>query len=228
MRELTRKNYLVFLPDGYDTGAIDWPVLLFLHGSGERGDDLALVKRHGPPMLAEHGREFPFILVAPQCPADQQWDSASLISLLRHIKDEFGPDPERIYLTGLSLGGRGAWQLGMAYPREFAAIVPICGWADPDGAKSLASVPIWAFHGASDEVVSINGSVAMVAALRQHGGCVRLTIYPNTDHVETWQRAYQEQRLYDWLLQQRRQVEPGPGSVLPAEPANPVLDCFCP
>jgi predicted peptidase len=226
MRELSRPGYLVFLPNDYEVGDKPWPLLLCLHGSGERGGDLRLVKVHGPPSLAEQGFEFPFILVAPQCPAGQQWDSVKLVSLLDEISAEFSSDPERIYLTGLSLGGHGAWQLGSAYPDKFAAIIPICGWGDPSRITALRAVPTWAFHGACDDVVSINGSVSMVAALRQCGGNARLTIYPDTGHVMTWQKAYQEQRLYDWLLGQHRtsrklntSAELNTGSL--------VLDCFC-
>ena len=225
MKELPRQDCLVFLPDDYEVRDTSWPLLLFLHGSGERGDDLLLVKTHGPPLLAAQGHEFPFIVVAPQCPGGQQWDAKALVSLLAKVVDELGPDIERIYLTGLSLGGHGAWQLGSEYPDKFAAIVPVCGWGDPGRAGVLATIPVWAFHGACDEVVSINSSVNMIAALRQYGGKARFTIYPDTGHAAAWQRAYQEQRLYDWLLEQRRPPEK-PDLAIQLDTTRLVLDCF--
>ena len=126
-REVTAR-FLLYLPEGYqDKREAKWPLVLFLHGAGERGDNLNKVKAHGPPKLVEKGQKFPFIIVSPQCPKDQRWDDAMLTVLLDHVCKEYRVDTSRLYLTGLSMGGYGSWSLGMALCDRFAAIAPICG-----------------------------------------------------------------------------------------------------
>ncbi|HTO94351.1 MAG TPA: PHB depolymerase family esterase, partial [Bacteroidota bacterium] len=122
--------YLVYLPPDYGKDERAWPLVLFLHGAGERGTRVELVKRHGPPKLAAAGRQFPFILVSPQCPEDEYWSVPVLKALLDRILATYRVDRSRIYLTGLSMGGNGTWRMAMAYPDLFAAIAPICGWGD--------------------------------------------------------------------------------------------------
>jgi len=121
-----RLNYLLYLPKNYDSKPA-WPLVLFLHGAGERGDDLDLVKKHGPPKLVEAGKEFPFVLVSPQCPADHWWQPQELTALLDEIVEKQKIDKDRIYVTGLSMGGFGTWSLAAYSPKRFAAIVPVCG-----------------------------------------------------------------------------------------------------
>jgi predicted peptidase len=119
-------GYLLYLPKNYDTKE-SWPLVLFLHGAGERGDDLELVKKHGPPKLISEGKEFPFIVVSPQCPKDRWWEPIELIALLDDLQSKLKVDEDRIYLTGLSMGGFGTWRLAAFAPDRLATIAPICG-----------------------------------------------------------------------------------------------------
>ncbi|HKJ67669.1 MAG TPA: alpha/beta hydrolase-fold protein [bacterium] len=152
-------RYLLYLPEDYYQNANQrWPLVLFLHGAGERGTDLNLVTKHGPPKLAAAGERFPFIILSPQCPEDRRWKSGPLKRLLDRVKLNFRVDETRIYLTGLSMGGYGTWHLAARYPEYFAAIAPICGAGDPEHAETLRDVPVWAFHGAQDEVFRLTAS----------------------------------------------------------------------
>lgn len=202
-REVTvTMDYLLALPKDYDQKPA-WPLVLFLHGAGERGDNLALIKKHGPPKLLEAGQQFPFILVAPQCPKDHWWDPFELKVLLDDIVQTYKVDPDRIYLTGLSMGGFGTWSLAASIPDRFAALVPICGGSDPIVAKRIAHIPVWAFHGAKDPVVPVERSQQMAEAMEKKGGTAKLTIYPEAGH-DSWTEAYANPQLYEWLLQQKR------------------------
>ena len=176
-----------------------WPLLLFLHGAGERGDNLELVKVHGPTKLIKQGRQFPFIVVAPQCPANDWWRPDMLAALLDDIERQYRVDKRRVYVTGISMGGFGTWALALEFPHRFAAIVPICGggywWAAP----RIKHLPVWVFHGKKDRVVPFERSAEMVAALRQCGGNVKFTAYPKADH-DSWTVTYENPELYKWLL----------------------------
>ncbi len=196
--------YLIYLPRGYKEEGRGWPLLLFLHGSGERGTDLQLVTTHGPPNQVEKGKEFPFILVSPQCPAGQWWSFAALDVLLDDIVDRYAVDESRIYVTGLSMGGFATWTLATEYPGRFAAIAPICGGGIPHRARLLSGTPIWAFHGAKDPVISPAYSQEMVNAVNAAGGNATLTIYPGAGH-NSWTETYNNPELYEWLLRQNLQ-----------------------
>ncbi len=208
-----RCDYLLFLPKDYGAKpAKKWPLILFLHGAGERGSDIWLVAKHGPPKLVRTKPGFPFLLVSPQCPTGETWANDVLLALLDDITANYAVDKTRVYLTGLSMGGFGAWKLGLAYPERFAAIAPICGGGDPlsillaDGARAQAirTLGVWAFHGGKDPVVNVEESERMVEALKR-GGCadVRLTIYPEAGH-DSWTEAYNNPKLYDWFLAHQR------------------------
>jgi len=197
-------NYLLYLPKDYGEREA-WPLVLFLHGAGERGEDLELVKKHGPPKLVARGREFPFVLVSPQCPRDQWWEPVSLTALLDDLCDHLKIDEDRIYVTGLSMGGFGTWSLAAHTPRRFAAIVPICGGGDPFWAKRIAHLSVWVFHGAKDRVVPLERSQQMVDALKRQEGNVKFTIYPEAGH-DSWTETYTNPALYEWLLEQRRKA----------------------
>ena len=211
-REFTAR-FLLYLPEGYqDKRESKWPLMLFLHGAGERGDNLNRVKVHGPPKMVEQGQEFPFIIVSPQCPKNQRWDDAMLTVLLDHICKEYRVDTSRLYLTGLSMGGYGSWSLGMALCDRLAAIAPICGGGsfidvyNASGAKgkALRSLGVWAFHGAKDTVVPISESEKMVEALRKFGHpAPKLTIYPDARH-DSWTKTYDNPELYQWFLKYQR------------------------
>ena len=195
---------LLYLPPGYEMAEQQWPLLLFLHGIGERGDDIELVKRHGPPKMIAGGKEFPFVVVSPQCPEDE-WRSLDVLNaLLDEIIEKYRIDEDRIYVTGLSMGGYGAWRLAYTYPDRFAAVAPICGGGNPEKAVLMKDIPTWAFHGARDETVPVERSKEMVDALKAAGGTVRFTVYSEAGHVEAWQNAYSNPELWEWLGQQRR------------------------
>jgi predicted peptidase len=207
-------NYWLYLPPGYDPqGSERWPLVLFLHGSSMRGDDLNLVKRQGLARLVDQGQEFPFILVSPQCPSSQWWTwpqlSAALSKVLDEVESKYAVDPERMYVTGLSMGGFGTWSLAMAYPLRFAAIAPMSGPADHlERISAIRHLPVWAFHGDQDSIVPLGGMVKTVDALKACGGNVRLTIYPGVGHnAADW--AYADPEWYRWLLGQRRQGAAG-------------------
>lgn len=220
-------RYQVFVPAGHGRGRM--PVILFLHGSGERGEDNQLQMKVGlPPHLRKHLDDFPAIVVIPQAPAETEWTqeagTIALASLDASMK-EFDGDPDRVYLTGLSMGGYGTWELALQQPQRFAALVPICGgltvdWTDqrpgmvahsvanaPDpfaeAARRLKHVPAWIFHGGKDDLVPPVQSRRMEAALKQAGGDVRYTEFPDANH-NSWDPAYATPELWTWLFQQHR------------------------
>ena len=195
-------NYLLYLPDDYETTKTKIPLVLFLHGAGERGNDLEKVKTHGPPKLVENGAKFPFILVSPQCPDGQWWTMESLTLLLDDVQARLRVDKSRIYVTGVSMGGYGTWELALTHPHRFAAIMPICGGSRPWMARLIAHLPVWAFHGAKDKVVKPRESEEMVAAIKAAGGDPKLTMYPDATH-DSWTRTYVNPEVYEWMLQQQ-------------------------
>ncbi|NCO40294.1 MAG: hypothetical protein AUJ96_29865 [Armatimonadetes bacterium CG2_30_66_41] len=196
-------NYLLYLPEGYEDTDEKWPLLLFLHGAGERGGDLEKVKLHGPVKLVEQGKGLPFVVVSPQCPENRWWDVESLDALLDQIVATYRIDEDRVYRTGLSMGGFGTWALAIARPNRFAALAPICGGGAPRLTRHLAHIPAWVFHGAKAEVVPLSESQNMVEALKSFGGDVRLTVYPEAGH-DSWTAAYDNPDLYAWFLSHRR------------------------
>lgn len=195
-------QYLIYLPQNYETSEEQFPLLLFLHGAGERGNDIELVKRHGPPKLVEEGKEFPFIIVSPQCPEGTRWNyqTLALTALLDEIESKYRVDKNRIYVTGLSMGGQGTWTLALTQPNRFAAIAPICGWTDSWEVCKISRIPTWVFHGAKDIVVPVTESQEMVKALQDCGAKeVKLKIYPEANH-DSWTETYNNPELYNWLL----------------------------
>jgi predicted peptidase len=201
-------RYVLLLPADYrPSHRRRWPLLLFLHGAGERGNDPRRVLKHGPVKMALRQPGFPFVIVAPQCPAGRTWSNGALIPLLDAIITRHNLDPRRVYLTGLSMGGAATWSLGCEQPQRFAAIAPICGGGEPltvqlsGGAsrRALRRLPVWAFHGARDRVVPPQRTHQMIRALRTIGNRARLTVYPRVAH-DSWTRTYASPKLYTWLL----------------------------
>ena len=203
-------QYLLHLPQDYAaTNGRRWPLMLFLHGAGERGSDVQSVGVHGPMNLVKQGTNFPFIIVAPQCPDNQRWHKELLLPFLDHIIKTLAVDTNRIYLTGLSMGGYGTWDLGTGHPEKFAAIAPICGggsvldvllagYGRPS--NPVAALPVWAFHGAKDSVVPLEESERMIGAMKKAGAKeARLTVYPEADH-NSWTETYDNPEFYRWLL----------------------------
>jgi predicted peptidase len=202
-----RLNYLLFLPKGYGTDPEKrWALILFLHGIGERGNDLELIKKHGIPKIVEQQEDLPFITVSPQCGKDTVWTAEieALNALLDEVMATYAVDTERIYVTGLSMGGFGTWHLAATFPDRFAAIAPMCGGGDTEKVGALKDVPVWAFHGAEDTTVPLSATQELVNVLEACGGNVRFTVYPDAGH-DCWTRTYNNPELYEWFLQHRRQ-----------------------
>jgi predicted peptidase len=195
-------NYLLYLPKDYSNEKA-YPLVLFLHGAGERGSSIEKVKMHGPPKLIAEGKDFPFILVSPQCPLNERWDVEQLSELLDYIEEEYNVDENRIYITGLSMGGYGAWKMAQSFPDRFAAIVPICGGGDFSNACVIKHLPVWTFHGAKDRVVFLQESERMVNALKRCNGNVRFTVYPDATH-DSWTETYNNPEVFEWMLRQVR------------------------
>jgi predicted esterase len=193
-------DYLLYLPPQYHSDTAQrWPLMIFLHGSGESGHDLQKVKAHGPPELVEKGKVFPFIIVSPQSDVPNGWDADMLYKLLQDVKRKYRTDNDRIYLTGLSMGGYGTWALAMKHPEEFAAIAPVCGGGDTTDAWKLRNIPIWCFHGAKDNVVLPVYSENLVRASRRLNHDVKFTLYPEANH-NSWDLTYNNDSLYAWML----------------------------
>lgn len=200
-------QYLLSLPKEYGQDANKrWPVLVFLHGAGESGSDLEKVKVHGPPKLIAQGKEFPFIVVSPQCPSTREWwNRETLNVMLDDVLAKYKVDEDRVYLTGLSMGGYGTWEWASRYPERFAAIAPICGGGLPRFAPRLKNMGVWVFHGAKDPVVKLEESQEMVDALKASGATdLKFTVYPEAQH-DSWTEAYNTPELYEWFLQHKRQ-----------------------
>jgi predicted peptidase len=205
--------YALYLPPDYSkSGDKKWPLMLFLHGAGERGDNVERVAIHGPLHEVRQGKTFPFIIVAPLCPTGQLWENEPLLQLLAVVQTSHAVDSNRIYLTGLSMGGYGTWKLGLAAPDKFAAIAPVCGGANMidvilgtrDKNLDLKRLPIWEFHGAKDDVVPLSESERIVNSLKTAGHAnVKLTVYPDARH-DSWRETYADPKFYEWLLQHSR------------------------
>jgi len=194
----------VSLPVGYAEAREPWPLLIFLHGSGERGNDLNKVLMHGPPKHAAAGRAYPMVVVSPQLGEGRKWEPAELHALLGELQSRFKVDPKRIYCTGLSLGGHGTWNWASSYPSDLAAVAPVCGYGDPTRvAASMKQIPVRAYHGDQDQAVPLAKQQACVDALRAAGGNVSFTVYPGVGH-DSWVQAYEDPELVPWLLAHKR------------------------
>lgn len=201
---IIEQNYLLSLPEGYQQDSLKkFPLVLFLHGSGERGNDLEKVKINGIPKLVEAGKKFPFILVSPQAHANEGWESKDLMRLMQSLQKKYRIDEDRLYLTGLSMGGYGSWDMAIKYPGLFAAVIPVCGGGDSSKVWLLRNTPTWVFHGAKDDAVPLKASQEMVDALRHHNPSVKFTVYPDAGH-DSWTAAYQTDSLYTWMLSQKK------------------------
>ncbi len=200
-----------------------YPLVLFLHGAGERGDDNQAQLRHGVPDILKWADQHaePCFLIAPQCPAEEWWAAIDrqtkeaparaeatapmrrVLALLEQVAREHPVDPARLYVTGLSMGGFGTWFLLATVPERIAAAVPVCGGGNPASAPAFSKVPVWVFHGARDEVVPVASSRNMVEALRKAGGNPKFTEYPEAHH-DSWTATYRDPEVLRWMFQQRR------------------------
>jgi len=193
--------YNVYVPRGYDASK-KWPLIVFLHGRGERGSDGLLQTDVGiGHAIRKDPERFPCIVAMPQCPGDGGWlERHDVIdeTIARSLA-EFNIDKKRIYLTGLSMGGYGTWSYGAAHPETFAALIPICGGGQTTDAPALAKVPIRVFHGGADSVVNPSASRAMVEAVKKAGGDIEYTEYPGVNH-NSWDNAYGDPEVIKWLF----------------------------
>jgi predicted peptidase len=193
-------NYLVYYPDDYFTDTTKtYPFLLFLHGRSLTGNNLEMIKSYGVIYEAIRGRKLPFVVVAPQSRGGG-WDSHKLMDLVRYAQSKYRVDSCRTYVTGMSMGGYGAWHLAGDYPDKFAAVAPVCGGGNPKHASNLVNVPTWVFHGSKDRAVPISESTKMVdAILAKNGNKIKFTVYKQYGHSEL-AHVYNLDELYDWFL----------------------------
>lgn len=182
------------------------PLIVFLHGSGERGTDLELVKAHSP-FTYKYLIEAPVAILAPQTPANQWWDTEAVYILIKDIQTKYKIDPARIYLTGLSMGGWGTWKLAMEHPELFAAVAPVCAPADrvmKANIHQYKNLPIRIFHGALDDIVSPDNSIEMFQDLKKiNPNNTELFIFPNDNH-NSWDSTYSNPEFYRWMLSQKK------------------------
>ncbi len=206
-RMLNQRNYdryLLLEPD-MEPDSAGYPLLLYLHGSGERGRNLDKLRESEPLPFMQPGNGLPFLVLIPQCDPNDSWHPKYLVQLLDDIIGQYPVDTNRIYATGLSMGGRGVWELAQYAPRRIAAIAPVCGRSSYplEQLQAMRDVPVWAFHGRRDEVVPFRETERLVERLRKYGGQAKLTAYPDKGHF-IWEETYGNPELYAWLLAQRR------------------------
>lgn len=184
------------------------PLLIFLHGAGERGDDLEKVKVHGPPKIVEGKADFPFVVISPQCPSGRWWSAKQIVSLIEQAAADpkLKIDADQIHLTGLSMGGFGSWAVAAEIPEKLATVTPICGGGDVKTAGKVKSLPIWVVHGDKDTAVALKKSEEMVAAIQAEGGNPIFTVYAGVGH-DSWTQTYSSQLLYDWMLAHKRKAQ---------------------
>ncbi|MEM7698902.1 MAG: phospholipase [Verrucomicrobiota bacterium] len=197
-------RYLLYRPDEGQVPAPDggYPLLLWLHGRSLRGDDLEQVRRYGPPSFLDERDDFPFLTVCPQLPRGG-WPPARLDALLEELLESYPIDPDRVLLSGVSLGAMGAWGFAADFPDRFAGLVPVCAHG-PKHAAKLTDLPIWAFHGALDDIVPIEPHRELAERIEENGGDIRFTEIPEGDHGNIIAPIYSDPALYEWLLEKRR------------------------
>lgn len=199
-------RYLLIEPD-MDPDSAGYPLLLYLHGSGERGRNLDKLRESEPLPFMQPGNGLPFLVLIPQCDPNDSWHPKYLVELLDEITRLHPVDTNRIYMTGLSMGGRGTWELAQYAPRKFAAIAPVCGRSSYplEQLEAIRDLPVWVFHGKKDRIVPYEESERLVNRLRAYGGEVKFTLYPDVGHA-AWEPAYSDPELYAWLLSKRRKA----------------------
>jgi len=215
--EAAERNYLLFLPAGYGKDPQkQWPLILFLHGSGTIGTNIDILKYEALPQILEFTPDYPAIVLSPQLTGEdgeEFWTrekvAESVFTLLDEVQSAYSVDSKRVYLTGVSLGGYSTWAFGLQYPERFAALVPVMGFFGdfsgffvPDTICNLKDVPVWAFHGAQDPIVPLSAEEDVVNALKACGGNVQFTVYPDGDHDISGRVYNHNPELLEWLLAQ--------------------------
>ncbi len=196
-------RYLAYLPERYGRSSEPLPVIFYLHGRSIRGRDLERVKRYGPPALLDRREDFPFVVISPQLP-EGFWHAPSLLKLLDEVIETYRVDPDRVYLTGASMGAGGAWELAGRAPERFAAFAPVCAHGGIGLAPKLTDLPIWGFHGSADEIIPIEPHQKLIEAIHARGGQARLSVIPGGTHGNIIMPVYKDEELYDWFLEHRR------------------------
>lgn len=200
-----KRRYVVYVPWEYDSDKT-WPLILFLHGRGERGDDgLSQTEVGIGRAIRLWPDRFPALVVFPQCPGAVYWDKAreDIDCCFNDVLDAYSVDSSRIYLTGISMGGYATWWYASHHPERFAALLPICGGGDGEWAKPLTAIPVWAFHGVKDTAVLPSESANILNAFKAAGGKAKFTEYPNLEH-NSWDETYANPKVIRWLLKQRK------------------------
>lgn len=207
--QFNKIKYVIRYPNGYDV-AKKYPVLIYLHGAGGRGEDISVIRNHKVFLLTEKHMDLEFITVAPQCYADTWFDIfEQLQAFIKMIYSSDFCEKERVYLMGASMGGYGTWQMAMSLPELFAAIVPICGGGMYWNTPRLKDVPVWAFHGDSDPVVLPRESEQLVFRVNQCLGKAKLTLYENTEH-DAWTATFNNREVFEWLLSNKKEQKVSP------------------
>jgi predicted esterase len=204
------KGYMLYLPEGYEANSTQtWPLIFFLHGSGDRGNNLLLLAKASPFMYIREKGPLPAIIVAPLLTDDKTYalfPEAYMDGVLAEIQADYKVDPKRIYVTGLSLGGEAAYRFALHRPHTFAAVAPLCAFLqDSEVAKmnSIKDIPVWTIHGADDTVIPLAWAEKPVNALKDAGGNVKFTILPGHDH-DVWSDTYSDPAFFDWLLKNKK------------------------
>ena len=212
-----QRNYLLFLPSDYGKDPQQqWPLILFLHGAGTRSKNINVLKYEALPQMLDFTTDFPFIVLSPQLTDENREDfwtrdkvTGSVFVLVDEIQSTYAVDPNRVYLTGISIGGNGTWAYGLKYPDRFAALVPVMGFFGgtsgfyvPNNICDLKDVPIWAFHGAKDPIVPLDAEKGIVDTLKACGGNVQFTVYPDGDHDISGRVYDYDSGLLEWLMSQ--------------------------
>lgn len=206
--EITKKvqiEYLLSFPEGYADETREWGLIIFLHGIGMRGGDVTKLSNYGLLELVNEGElSLPFVIAAPQCPSESYWNMErdAVTALVAELTANHRVDPSQVYLIGYSMGGYGIWDLAIHNPKMFAAIVPLSSGGQVSKAAQLKDTPIWAFHGAKDDIVPLEQMTSMITAIEQHQGDVRLTIYPDLGH-DIMKETLRNQEIYTWLQEQK-------------------------
>ncbi len=199
----------MLLPQGYDNEEAAWPAIVYLHGLGEVGDDLSYLTRRGLVKELSHGLEIPFVVIAPQAGWTDDYvngwknNETAVLGALADAQSRYRIDPDRIYLTGNSMGGIGSFYLASKHPDIFAAVAPIAGQGEAAWAEQYSDLPFWVFHGEQDDVIPVAGSQNMVEAMRKQSVEVKYTEYPELLH-DSWTPTYQNLELYEWFLNHDR------------------------
>lgn len=198
--------YLAYTPQGYNKDdSKEWPLIIYLHGSSCKGNNLDKLKKYGPPYYLDKGMQVDAIVISPQCPSNKNWTVGTWFdSFFKELKSKYKIDPSRVYLTGMSLGGFGTWDLASRYPDIFAAIVPLCGGGRTNMVEKMKDIPTWVFHGDLDQKVNISRSKEMVNAMKDLGSDPKFSILKGQGHGI--QKVYSDQTVYEWLLSHKKKA----------------------